>query len=336
MNRDPYLLRKMRSARTRLRHQLQHWSLSLLEITPAPWRFALRNFLFKHGAQLFSGIDAYTQWQAAMMYFNTQRSSKIQIIDLSKIPSPKSIPAKKIAIQAHIFYSDLALELAKVLAQFPAPFDLLISTPDSQNEEFLRSQFQGIGQLENLKILITPNRGRDLGPLLYGFGKQLLNYDYFAHIHTKKSSATNDIGNTWRQYLVQGLLESSQDRTLKILDLLEKYGLVYPQKFPLIDVQNCQWGDNLLAATALCQAMQITAPSQGYIEFPTGSMFWAKTVALKPLLEHPFAQEDFDLEHGQTDGTLMHAIERSLTHISLSQGYQVALIGNPSLVSFYP
>jgi lipopolysaccharide biosynthesis protein len=326
----------MRSARTRLRHQLQHSLLRLLEITPTPWRFALRNFLFKYGAPLFSNTEAYTQWQAAVKYFDTQRSAKIQIIDLGKIPSPKSIPAKKIAIQAHIYYCDLAPELAEVLVHFPVPFDLLISTPDTQNEEFLRSQFQGISNLENLKILITPNRGRDLGPLLYGFSKQLLNYDYFAHIHTKKSSATNDIGNTWRQYLVQGLLDSAQDRTLKILGLLEEYGLVYPQRFPLIDVQNCRWGENLIAANALCKAMQITAPSQGYVEFPTGSMFWAKTVALKPLLEHPFAQEDFDLENGQTDGTVMHAIERTLAHTSLSKGYPIALLRYPSAISFYP
>jgi hypothetical protein len=144
----------MHSARTRFRNQLQHWLLSLLEITPTPWRFALRNFLFKHGAPLFSGTDAYAQWQAAVDYFDTQRSAKIQIIDLRKIPSPKSLPTKKIAIQAHIFYPDLAPELAKMLTQFPVPFDLLISTPDSQIEEFLHSQFQGISNLENLKILI--------------------------------------------------------------------------------------------------------------------------------------------------------------------------------------
>jgi len=336
MNRDSYFLRKMRSARTRLHHQLQHWLLSLLEITPTPWRFALRNFLFKHGAPLFSDTDAYIQWQAAVKYFDTQRSLKIQIIDLEKMAAPKLILPKKIAIQAHIFYSDLAPELAKVLTRFPMPFDLLISTPDSENEEFLRNQFQGITNLQNLQILITPNRGRDLGPLLYGFGKQLLNYDYFAHLHTKKSSATNDIGDAWRQYLVQGLLDSSQGRMLKILGLLEEYGLVYPQKFPLIDVQNCQWGENLKTASALCKSMQLPVPSPGYIEFPAGSMFWAKTAALRPLLEHPFAPNDFEVETGQTDGTIMHAIERSLTHIALSQGYPIALLKYPSAISCYP
>jgi lipopolysaccharide biosynthesis protein len=336
MNRQPYLLRKIHSAKSRLHRQLQHRLLQVLEKTPAPSRFTLRNILFTHFASLFVGTQAYAQWQAAMDYFQLNRSSKIQLIDLQAIPTPQSLTAKKIAIQAHIFYPDLASELAKVLANFPAPFDLLISTPDAHNEESLRKQFQGIQHLQKLQILIAPNRGRDLGPLLYGFGKQLLDYDYFAHVHTKKSSATNDIGNTWRQYLIHGLLNSSQDRSLKILNLLEDYGLIYPQKFPLIDVQNCQWGESLQAASTLCKSMQIPAPLPGYIEFPAGSMFWAKTAALKPLLEHSFIPEDFELESGQTDRTIMHAIERSLTHIAISQGYPVALLKYPSALSYYP
>jgi lipopolysaccharide biosynthesis protein len=82
--------------------------------------------------------------------------------------------------------------------------------------------------------------------------------------------------------------------------------------------------------------MHLPAPLPGYIEFPAGSMFWAKTVALKPLLEHPFAPNDFEPEVGQTDRTIMHAIERSLAHISLSQGYPIALLRYPSAISFYP
>jgi lipopolysaccharide biosynthesis protein len=325
-----------RELMAKTRQQLQHQLLGLLVLIRPPWQFALRNFLFTVAPTLFTETSSFQNWQEAKKYFDQNRSRKIQIIDLQKISTPKLITSKKIAIHAHIFYSELAPELAQLLTDFPAPFDLLISTPEPQNESLLRSQFQRIANLEKLQILITPNRGRDLGPMLYGFGKELLNYDYFAHIHTKKSSATNEIGDAWRQYLVQGLLDSSQGRMLKILDLLEKYGLVYPQKFPLIDVQNCQWGDNLKAASALCNQMHIAVPVPGYIEFPAGSMFWAKVSALKPLLELPLTFEDFEQENGQTDRTVMHAIERSLTHICLAQGYPVALLSHPSPISFYP
>jgi lipopolysaccharide biosynthesis protein len=336
MSRQPYFLRKMHSAKSRLRLEIQHRLLQVLEKTPAPLCFAFRNYFFRALAPLFKETKAFAKWQAAVDYFDIHRSSQIQVVDIQKIPAPESLRHKKIAVHAHLFYPDLAPELAHMLTHFPAPFDLLISTPDSQNEGHFRKQFQGMDNLKKLQVIITPNRGRDLGPMLYGFGKQLLEYDYFAHVHTKKSANSNDIGNAWRKYLIKGLFDSSNNRIQKILGLLETYGLVYPQKFPLIDVQNCQWGDNLPAANQLCATMHIPLPDPGYIEFPVGSMFWAKTAALKPLLEHPFALEDFEIEAGQTDHTIMHAIERSLTLICLTQGYPVALLRNPCLLSFYP
>lgn len=333
---DQPIKRFAREVKARTRQQFQHRLLGLLSLIKPPQKFAIRNFLFTATPALFRETPSFQSWQDAKKYFDLDRSKKIQIVDLQKTATPQSINSKNIAIQAHIFYPDLAPELARALAKFPASFDLLISTPELQNEPFLRNQFQGITNLKKLRILITPNRGRDLGPMIYGFGKELLNYDYFAHIHTKKSSATNEIGDAWRKYLVKGLLDSSQGRTLKILDLLEKYGLVYPQKFPLIDVQNLQWGENHNTASALCNQMNVAAPAPGYIEFPAGSMFWAKTSALRPLLELPLTLEDFELENGQTDGTIMHAIERSLTHLCLARGYPVALLHDPSFDSFYP
>ena len=336
MHTEPLFLRLTRSALIRTRHQMQHRLLRSIERTPAPYKFALRNILFTAFAPLFKGTDIYTHWQAAQDYFDPKRLSDIELIDLQVIPTPKVLSNKRIAIQAHIFYTDIAPEIAQLLKDFPVPFDLLISTSDAKQESFLRAQFQNCPHLKQLHILVTPNRGRDLGPLLYGYGKKLLDYDYFAHIHTKKSSGTNDIGNIWRQYLFYGLLDPAKNRTLKILGLLEQFGLVYPQKFPHIDVQNCQWGDNLDGASSLCQSMGIASPSPGYIEFPAGSMFWAKTTALKPLLEHPFTLDHFEIENGQTDRTLMHAIERCLTHISLSQGYPVAVLRNPSILPVYP
>jgi lipopolysaccharide biosynthesis protein len=122
----------------------------------------------------------------------------------------------------------------------------------------------------------------------------------------------------------------------KILGLLDRYGLIYPQKFPLIDVQNCQWGNNYARANALFSTLEIQTPEDGYIEFPVGTMFWANLKALKPILEYPLAVEDFELETGQTDNTLMHALERSFTHIALSQGFRIGILPYNSNISYHP
>jgi lipopolysaccharide biosynthesis protein len=303
---------------------------------PAPFCFAWRNLIFSFTPSLFTNVPVFENWKKAHAYFISQRSSQIELINLAKLPIPPQSPSKKIAIQAHIFYSDLAPELSKLLQTFPQSFDLLISTPHDADEKYLRKQFAHLPHLQKIHIRITPNRGRDLGPLLFGYGSDLLQYDYFAHIHTKKSAASNDIGYAWREYLWGGLLNNSQQQVSKILGLLERYGLVYPQKFPLIDVQNCQWGDNLNAAKEICNVIKIADPQPGFVEFPVGSMFWANTSALKPLLAKPFTLEDFEPEQGQTDHTIMHAIERLLTHTALTQGYPIGLLQSPSVFSYYP
>lgn len=325
-----------RSVKAHLTSAFQHCLLVSIERIPAPGKFAWRNRIFKTFPGLFLGNPAYEKWKMAYTYFITERPAQIALIDLQNIAIPQKLESKKIAIHAHVFYSDLAPDLADRLRYFPKPYDLLISTPHRQDEALLRKQFSALSYLENLDILVTPNQGRDVGPMLYGFGKKLLSYDCFAHIHTKKSVGTNAIGNSWRNYLWNGLLSESEERMLKILGLLNKYGLVYPRKFPVIDVVDCQWGNNLQRANTLCKEMHIQSPAPDFVEFPAGSMFWANTQALKPLLEKSFCLEDFELERGQTDNTLIHTIERLLSHIAIAQGYPIALLNNSRLSSYYP
>jgi lipopolysaccharide biosynthesis protein len=328
--------RKFRSLKTSSQNSLAHLLLSTLEKIPPPKQFAARKFLFNRLSPLFLGNPVHESWQEANRYFVTHRHPQIDILDLDATPIPPKVTDRTIAIQIHIFYPELTSELAHYLKDFPARFDLLISTPDASNEELIRSSFEGLPNLGAIHLLITPNRGRDFAPLLVGFGKQLLQYNYLAHLHTKKSIGTNSIGDAWRHYLYKGLLSNSDGRMQKILSLLDQYGLIYPEKFPLIDVQNCQWGSNYPRGKELCRELGISAPVDGYVEFPVGSMFWANTQALKPLLEFELALEDFESESGQTDNTLMHTLERSLSHIALTQRCRIGILPAPSGHSYRP
>ena len=53
-------------------------------------------------------------------------------------------------------------------------------------------------------------------------------------------------------------------------------------------------------------------------------MFIARTDALRPLVSLGLCLDDFELEVGQVDGTLSHALERWVGVAAQSQGYQQA------------
>jgi hypothetical protein len=60
-------------------------------------------------------------------------------------------------------------------------------------------------------------------------------------------------------------------------------------------------------------------------------MFWARTEALRPLLDLGLSFDDFPEEDGHTDGTLAHAIERLLVLACERAGYGWLKIANPAL-----
>ncbi len=243
----------------------------------------------------------------------------------------------RIAVQLHVYYPDLMEDMALALGQIPWRFDLFISVPSKNAKKEAKRIFSSLPRVAKMKILEVSNRGRDMSPLLVTFAEELLHYDFVGHFHTKKSLYNQGATSGWREYLLSMLL-GSEDQVRRIFTLFSvspEVGFLYPQNYSGLPYIANTWLSNSGTGQRLCDRLGISAPS-GYFNYPAGSMFWARTKSLEPLLQLGLEVKDFEREEGQTDGTLAHASERLLPLVAKARGFKTAILKDPHEPSWSP
>lgn len=308
---------------------------------PALCRDKLVHLSYRVAGPLFSGLEHYESWRAqksgsAFAFLQNGRDRPVGMISLTDTLPLMTPPQGRIAIHAHIFYADLILEIADHLKAMPFPYDLFVSVPEELVSQACKQAFSNLPHVQQIDIVIVPNRGRDIAPFFCTFGNTLQQYDYVAHIHSKKSLYNNGATVGWREYLLSSLLGNTSN-IRKIFALLtgnQKIGLIYPQNFSnLIYIANT-WLSNKALGHLWCHKLGISPIPTGYFDFPAGSMFWARTTALAPLFEAQIRLEDFPEETGQTDATLAHCIERLLVLVTRRSGYRAIILRDNQSVSW--
>jgi len=228
-----------------------------------------------------------------------------------KIPANQTAP--KLGVHLHVYYRDLLEQCADYLNNIPFHFDLFVSANDKDNTDEMTTFLQNHIHLLN-KVIIkkVPNRGRDLAPFIVEFGKDLQKYDFVAHIHTKKSPHNSQL-DTWFEDILDTLL-GSQSGIHQIFELLSRDAkFVYPAPNEKILIDKSGWADNYdIAKKLLPQLLGEKIEAYPLIEFPQGSMFWAKSGALSKFLNLPLTYTDFPSEPIPADGTMLHVLERLL------------------------
>ena len=230
----------------------------------------------------------------------------------------------KIAIQLHLFYVDLAEEFASYLKNMPFAFDLLLSIVDEGQKAHVEEVFtaKNIPHLNRLIVRVVPNRGRDVAPFLIGFGDLLDDYDFIAHIHSKKSLYTGSEQVEWRNYLLDCLLGDAA-KIRRIFALFVKrpnLGLLYPQPADNVPYAAFTWLSNRAVGAKLLGILDVPNSPTAYFDFSAGTMFWARTKAIRRLYTSGLKLEDFAEEQHQNDGTIAHAVERVLALTVTAEG----------------
>lgn len=215
-----------------------------------------------------------------------------------------------IAVHLHLFYGDMIPQCISYLSNIPYAFDLYISTPQSSNVEMIRESFRtSLPYVQQIIIEQTPNRGRDIAPLIIEFGEKLSSYDFIAHFHTKKSPHRATL-NGWFDALMATLC-GTPSGVMQIFDLLKSDAKVVYPAGNLMPAWDTGWSDNKdIAKDLLAKYSDLSVNDYPYVEFPQGTMFWAKASSINGLLSLPLSYNDFPEEPIPADATLAHALER--------------------------
>lgn len=245
-------------------------------------------------------------------------------------PVAKLDPAPSLAVICHMFYVDMLGEIARYLFNIPFQFDLYITT-DTQAKQAMIEKFFSQWRRGKVEIRIAQNRGRDIAPKLITCRDVYDNYEFILHIHTKKSPHHGALSG-WRFYLLENLLGSTEvvKSIFEAFRCAPELGMIAPQHFE--GVRNTAgWGRNFKIAHKFAQRMGIQISRNDPIDFPSGSMFWARSAAIRPLLDCNISFDEFPPEAGQLDKTLGHAIERLYFFACERAGYAWIKISCPNL-----
>jgi hypothetical protein len=228
-------------------------------------------------------------------------------------PDACDLPANdSVALHLHVFYPELLPEIVGRLSRNRSRPELLVSVTTEEARTLVARQLEDYdGRVAAVEVV--PNCGRDIGPFLTVFGRRLLSdYTYVGHIHTKKTVAVKDatLGETWFDFLITNLLGGSSgnmaDPILATMKADESLGMVFPD-----DPHAQGWNANRGIAESLASKIGLEKLPE-YFNFPVGTMFWARTVVLAPLIGLNLQWDDYPAEPLPYDGTLLHAIERLL------------------------
>ena len=255
------------------------------------------------------------------------------LLDIIRPEHPTPVhnpPGPPTALHLHIYYPDLTSEMLHSLtANHQTTPDLFVTV---SSDDALREVAETAAKLcVSIKdIMVVPNRGRDVGPLLTLFGRRFIkDYEIVGHLHSKRSlqakrmsPGLESLGEAWRTFCFENLLGGKyamMDFILGRFARNPKLGLVFP-----CDPRINGWTYNRRPAEALLERMGIAAKLPEDFFFPVGTMFWARTDAIAPLIELDLGWNDYPPEPLPLDGTILHAIERLFPVVAQRRGFEIA------------
>lgn len=243
----------------------------------------------------------------------------------------------RIVVIAHLFYDEMTNEIMEQVEKLPGSFDLVVTVPDSDKAERIRSALDLRVRRGHVDVrVVESNNGRDQGAFLVGCRDVVLEggYDVILKVHSKKtpqdaSSAaahfkSQQFGNLlWSPQYVAGVLGLFQNEP--------RLGLAYP---PMVHIGygtiGHAWWSNRAAFVEMAAELDVRVPIDELSPLaPFGSMYFARPEALRQLFERTWQYADFGGPEAYVDGGLAHVLERMPSYAAGERGYYTRTIANP-------
>lgn len=236
-------------------------------------------------------------------------------------------------LHGHFHYPELVPELLDCLARNRSSCDLFLTTNDDESARSIGEAVQAYDK-GKVEIRRVPNRGRDIGPFVSELCEVAKDYDVVGHVHGKRSAhiagGNGGYGDRWRNFLWQHLLGPDHPMMDTILGRMADdrgIGLVFPEDPHLVG-----WDENRGIAESIASRMGIAVPLPDDFTFPIGTMFWARTQAMRPLWDLGIGWTDYPDEPLPIDGTILHALERLVPFSVQRAGLRIAATHIPGVI----
>lgn len=271
------------------------------------------------------------------LYSNLEQLS---VISETQIESPTEVADPvKLAVIAHVYYTDMLDEMLLLFKHVPAPYSLFVTTDSEEKKMLIERRLFDAKVLNSTVLVCESNFGRDTSALLISCREIVLSggFDLICRVHSKKSPQDGWAkASMFKRHLFDNLL-ASPAYVQNILGLFKREPWVGIAMPPAVHIGyptlGHGWFMNRERALTIARYLDFKIPLDHETPIATyGSMFWFRPESLKKLFEYKWTWSDFDEKH-YGDGDLPHVLERLLTYCAQDAGYLSKCVMTPAQVA---